>query len=241
MSTIIAKNQTASALPLTQIPVPNNEVPASGQVTLTGFATMAEIQEDTELSAHIAAGDCILNVDGVDLSAADSAAFASPPSTSIFTSSERGLVPAGGVGATKFLRQDGGFEVPPGGGATTAKIACCPFGAKSDSSGTFLIANGRATDADDSSKPKTRHAAPIAGTLVALAYQTKEGTSTTRMRIHRNGVHQGNVPLANINSTFGGVEVLSISVAAGDKLEIEWNGDDKPGECTMCFVLEYSL
>lgn len=240
MSVVIAKNQTASALPLTQIPVPNNEVPASGQVTLTDFASMSEIQEDTELSAHIAAGDCILNVDGGDLSSADSAAFASPPATSIFTASERGLVPAGGSGTTKFLRQDGGFEVPPG-SATTAKMACCPFGAKSDGAGSFLIANGKSTDADDSSKPKTRHAAPIAGTLVALVYQTKEGTSTTRMRIHKDGVHQGNVPLANINSTFGGVEVLSISVAAGDKLEIEYNGDDKPGECTMYFVLEYSL
>ena len=78
MSVIIAKNQTAGALALTQISVPDNEIPASGQVTLTDFASMVEIQEDAELSAHIAAGDAILNVDGVDLSAADSAAFAAP-------------------------------------------------------------------------------------------------------------------------------------------------------------------
>ncbi|NRA03480.1 MAG: hypothetical protein HRU00_12855, partial [Myxococcales bacterium] len=75
---IIAKNQTAAALALTQIPVPDNEIPASGQVTLTDFASIVEIQEDADLSAHIAATDVILNIDGVDLSTADSAAWAVP-------------------------------------------------------------------------------------------------------------------------------------------------------------------
>mgnify|MGYP000323584301 FL=1 len=74
--TIIAKNQTAGALPLTQLPVPNNEIPASGQVTLTDYATVTEIQDDTELATHITAGDCILN-DGVsDLTQAQSLAIA---------------------------------------------------------------------------------------------------------------------------------------------------------------------
>lgn len=72
---VIAKNQTASALPLSQIPVDDNEIPASGQVTLTDFASISEIQEDTELAVHIAATDVILNVDGVDLSVADSTAW----------------------------------------------------------------------------------------------------------------------------------------------------------------------
>jgi len=66
--TIIAKNQTASALALDQIPIPDQEIPASGQVTLTDYATISEIQEDEQLIAHITAGDAILNVDGVDLS-----------------------------------------------------------------------------------------------------------------------------------------------------------------------------
>jgi hypothetical protein len=75
---MIAKNQTAVALDLEQLSVPDNEIPASGQVTLTDFASIFEIQDDPELSAHIAAGNVILNIDGVDLSLADSAAWAAP-------------------------------------------------------------------------------------------------------------------------------------------------------------------
>ena len=75
MSVIIAKNQTAVALPLEQLPVPDNEIPASGQVNLTEFATISEIQEDDDLTAHITAGDAILNVNGGDLDAAASLAY----------------------------------------------------------------------------------------------------------------------------------------------------------------------
>ena len=221
MNVIIAKNQTAGALALTQISVPDNEIPASGQVTLTDFATMAEIQEDTELSAHIAANDAILNVDGVDLSAADSAAFAAPPSTAI------------------FMRADGAFAAP--GGATTSKMACCPFGAKSDGTGNFLIANGKSSDGDDSSKPKTRHAIGVDGTLSRLVYQTKEATNSTVMKVHINGAVAATVTLASINATFGGVEAISVSVGAGDTAEIEYDTSDKPGECTMYFIQEVTL
>ncbi len=379
MSTVIAKNQTASALPLDQLPVPDNEIPASGQVTLTDFASVSEIQEDAELAAHIAAADAILNIDGTDLSAADSAAWAVPltvastaevdtgaegskavspaalagsalaiavtantakvsaagsvtthsdvtsaGSGAIITSGERSAISTNsakvsadgsvtthndvtdaGSGAiitsgerTKLSGIETGADVTDaanvagagavmasladvkgdilvataddtvarlavgtdtyvltadsseasglkwaagGGGGTTAKMACCPYGAKSDSTGKFLIANGKSTDADDSSKPKTRHAAPLAGTLIALVYQTKEGTTDTQMKVHKNGASAQTVTLDNINATFGGAETLSISVVAGDKLEIEYDADDKPGECTMYFVLEYSL
>lgn len=84
MSVVIAKNQTAAVLVLDQLPVPDNEIPASGQVTLTDYANMTEIQDDVQLSAHIAAGDVILNVDGSDLSAADSASYASPPTPAVY-------------------------------------------------------------------------------------------------------------------------------------------------------------
>lgn len=234
--TVIAKNQTSGDLTLAQLPVPNNQIPASGQVTLTDYATLSEIQEDVELRAYIAFGAVILNVDGSDLSATESAAFASPPSTQIFTSTERGMVPPGGAGTTKFLRQDGDFEVPPGAGAV--KIPICYFGAKSDGLGKRLIANGKSSDGDDSSKPKTRHAIGLNCTLVALVYQTKEATSTTKMRIHVAGSSAALVTLANINATFGGVETISISANAGDIVEIEYDSDDKPGECTMYLLAE---
>ena len=66
--TLIAKNQTGGALTLSQLSVPNNELPASpATVTLTDFATVNEIQDDVELIAHITAGDVIINDGTTDL------------------------------------------------------------------------------------------------------------------------------------------------------------------------------
>lgn len=236
---VIAKNQTAGALALDQLPVPDNEIPASGQVTLTDYVSIAEIQQDPQLLAHIVATDAIVNVDGVDLSAADSEAFVSTVPNATFTDAEDGLAPASGGGSTNFLRADGSWQ-DPGGGGGTAQIACCPFGGKSDSTGKFLIANGKSTDADDSTKPKTRQPIGLPGTLTRLVYQTKEGTSSTQMKIHINGSVEATVLLSNVNANFGGVETISVSVAAGDYAEIEYDGSDKPGECTMYFIMEPS-
>jgi len=119
----------------------------------------------------------------------------------------------------------------------TNKIACCPFGAKSDGLGKFLIANGKSSDADDSTKPKTRQPIGLAGTLTYLVYQTKEADTSTQMKIHVNGSVEATVTLANINANFGGVETISVSVSAGDFLEIEYDSAQKPGECTM-YVIE---
>ena len=109
----------------------------------------------------------------------------------------------------------------------------CPFGAKSDGTGKFLIANGTSDKSDDSSKPKTRHTIPISGTLIGLVYMTKEGDTTTRMKIHINGVVEATVLLTNINANYGGVESISVSVDVEDEVEIEYDGGQKPGECTM--------
>ena len=77
MSVIVALNQTAGDLALTQLPVPDNEIPASGSVTLTDYATVDEIQDDAELLAHITAGDVLLEVAGVTLTQDESLAAAS--------------------------------------------------------------------------------------------------------------------------------------------------------------------
>ncbi len=125
-----------------------------------------------------------------------------------------------------------------GGGGGSSFIACCPFGAKSDSLGKFLIANGKSSDADDSSKAKTRQPIGLDGTLVKLVYKTKEGTSSTQMKIHINGTVEETVTLSNINANYGGVETISVSVSAGDYVEIEYDDTPKPGECTMYFIQE---
>ena len=123
------------------------------------------------------------------------------------------------------------------GGGSVEKVTCCPFGAKSDGTGKFLIANGKSTDADDSSKDKTRQ--PLSsGKLIKLIYKTKEADSNTQMKIHVNGVVEATVILTNINANFGGVETIDVDVVTGDYVEIEYDANQKPGECTMYFIQE---
>jgi hypothetical protein len=124
------------------------------------------------------------------------------------------------------------------GGSGSSYIACCPFGAKSDSLGKFLIANGKSSDADDSTKPKTRQPIGLDGTLTKLVYKTKDGSTSTRMKVHVNGVVEETVVLSSMNANDGGVETISVSVSAGDYVEIEYDGSQKPGECTMYFIQE---
>ena len=119
-------------------------------------------------------------------------------------------------------------------------IACCPFGAKSDGAGKFLIANGKSTDADDDTKPKTRQPIALDGTLTKLVYKTKDGSTSTQMKIHINGVVQETVVLSSMNGNAGGVETINVSVSAGDYVEIEYDASQKPGECTMYFIQELS-
>lgn len=64
--TIIAKNQTGIALPLTQLSVPDRVIPASpAEIELTLWNTVDEIGVDEELQAYVAAGDVVLN-DGTE-------------------------------------------------------------------------------------------------------------------------------------------------------------------------------
>lgn len=139
----------------------------------------------------------------------------------------------------QYARKDLGW-VEITGGEGSSLIACCPFGAKSDSTGKFLIANGKSTDADDSTKPKTRQPIAVDGTLTKLAYKTKDGSTSTQMKIHINGSVEQTVVLSSMNANDGGVETISISVSAGDYAEIEYDSSQKPGECTMYFIQDIS-
>jgi hypothetical protein len=139
----------------------------------------------------------------------------------------------------QYARKDAGWDEVTGGGGSSL-IACCPFGAKSDSIGKFLIANGKSSDADDSTKPKTRQPIAAAGTLTKLVYKTKDGSTSTQMKVHVNGSVEATVVLSSMNANDGGVETISVNVDAGDYVEIEWDASQKPGECTMYFIQELS-
>ena len=120
-------------------------------------------------------------------------------------------------------------------------IACCVFGAKSDETGKLLIANGKSTDGDSGTKPKTQQPIAHDGTLVRPVYKTKEGTTSTIMKVHIDGTVAATVTLANLNAEFAGVETISVPVTAGQYVEIEYDASDKPGECTMYFLQELTL
>jgi hypothetical protein len=138
--------------------------------------------------------------------------------------------PKGGQGAA-------GPSGPPG-----RSGICLPFGGNSENRGHYLVANGKSTDRDDSTQPKTRMAAPLGGTLTRLAYQTQTGSAWTQMRIRRNGSVEETVTLTSISHKMeeceGGAEVTSVTVKAGDAIEIEYVDGPKPGECTMLLLLE---
>ena len=121
-------------------------------------------------------------------------------------------------------------------------ISVCPFGAKSDGTGKFLIANGKTSDGDDSSKDKTRQAVPVpagitSARLIALVHYSKEADLTTVMKVHINGLVVDTITLAP-NANGAGQEAMSETVADGDYAEIEYDANQKPGECAMSFLLE---
>jgi len=60
------------------------------------------------------------------------------------------------------------------------------------------------------------------------------------MKIHVNGSVEATVVLSSMNANDGGIETISVSVDAGDYVEIEYDGSQKPGECTMYFIQELS-
>jgi hypothetical protein len=72
-----------------------------------------------------------------------------------------------------------------------------------------------------------------------IALTGEKGSGTVK-KIHVNGSVEETVSLSSINANFSGVETISVSVSAGDYVEIEYDSSQKPGECTMYFILEPS-
>ena len=116
-----------------------------------------------------------------------------------------------------------------------------PIGSKFNDLGKFGIANGKSSDNDDTSKPKTRQPIAVAGTIVSVAYQTQNADITTQMKIHINGIVQATFTLSNINANLGGSETVSVAVSAGDYIEIELDAGTTPNESTWLFVQEVTL
>ncbi len=123
---------------------------------------------------------------------------------------------------------------------STSPLVAAHYGADANSSGRFLLANGKSNENDLPSQFRTRAPMPVSGTIVALAYQTESADATTQMKVHVNGVVQATVTLSNVNANLGGVETLSVSVLAGDYAEIEYDAGTAPDQCTMVLLVEAS-
>lgn len=81
--TIIAVNQTGTALPLTQLMAPNGTIAASGQVQLTDYNWAEEILRDEELRNYITTDDVLLTVNNKALTKSQSLEFRDAPTVSV--------------------------------------------------------------------------------------------------------------------------------------------------------------
>jgi len=105
---IIAKNLTVGDLPLVTLGSPDAKIPGSGQVTLTDFNFVWEIQEDLQLKSYINADQVIINDGTSDLSKAESLNIVTPPASTTDPLFASTTDTGGGSGnAGRFLILDG--------------------------------------------------------------------------------------------------------------------------------------
>ena len=96
------------------------------------------------------------------------------------------------------------------------------MGGNLDAYGRFLSVSGRTNDQYIfTSSERTRVPVPYTGTLVQLTYLCSAGDSADSvLTIRKTGSFSTSVPLTNLTSLQGCTESLSITVSAGDYLEV---------------------
>jgi len=110
------------------------------------------------------------------------------------------------------------------------------FGAKFDSAGRYAQANARASDADETSKPKTRQPCVAAGTITRVAWFSQFGDATVLMNIRVDGVVLDSF---NLTGSSGHASV-SAAVSAGSYVELQYDSGTQPKESTWNLTLELS-
>jgi len=108
------------------------------------------------------------------------------------------------------------------------------FGAKFDTAGKFAQANARSSDADETSKPKTRQPCVAAGTITRVAWFSQFGDLTVTMKIHVDGVVEDTFNLTGVSGTLA----VSAAVSAGSYVELEYDGGTQPKESTWNLTME---
>ncbi len=162
--------------------------------------------------------------------------YPSPSVTALTETSGPTSLVVGAVADGEALRRSGAAVI-----GYAPIIVAYPIAAKFNGLGSFGLANGKTSDNDDTSKPKTRQPIAVSGTITAVGYQTQGGDATSTMKIHINGAVQATLALTNINANLGGVETVSVAVSAGDYIELEYDAGTAPNESSWLFVQEVSL
>jgi len=204
-ATIIAKNQTAGDLALTQLIAPDRKIPASGQVQLTDWNTVSEIQSDKQLKAYITSDDVLLNINGTDQnkaqSLAEGIASVAPVADGVPRADDgaelaaawlknfvgdsgsggtKGAAPApaaGDAAAGKFLKADGTWSTAPSGGSPTSQLVAATAGATTTSTDPVLVPGATIT--------------PAAGTY--LVWFTGSAAQSNKNNSAWTSVHSGGV------------------------------------------------
>ena len=145
----------------------------------------------------------------------------------LFTSVLKGLVPASGGGTANFLRADGSWAAP----SAVSVGYVLPFGGKGVIGRHFNVSDKAAGGANVALNQTTEAVVPKAGTISAIAWNTKLGDATTVFRIKKNGVTVDTVPLTGAR---GAITVLSgATVVAGDRIAVEFFSGTVPDETTV--------
>ena len=123
------------------------------------------------------------------------------------------------------------------------------FGGKLDQGSRFIKYLGKATDSDLASGTSTQSKCSIAyeGTLVKIAYQTQldfdNTETTTKMEIRKNGSSVVQFFCSNaitdntVLNVGSGVEPLSVSMSAGDYIQLKQVSGRKPYE-SACVIYQ---
>ena len=111
------------------------------------------------------------------------------------------------------------------------------FGGDCLSAGQFFKVNGSGNDLGTISiTGKTRHPIPITGTIVAMAWESQSGTSSTDIKIWISGGGGTKVDW----TAASGVAACSVGVTAGQYAEVEYDAGTEPDDCVITLFVRPS-
>ena len=100
--------------------------------------------------------------------------------------------------------------------------------------GEFAAANGAGLAVSLVSGTDSEAACPVAGSAAALAWSTAAADGTTVVKLHLNGGLAATVTLSGAD---GAAALTPFAVAAGDRLQLEYDAGTAPGISTWSVLV----